>query len=73
MHQITARLAGWVVQPLAPRVSAGLQSHFGRLRFHDIGVDVEVMGAVRKRTVAGSWSESSDPSHHRALLQVPRT
>jgi hypothetical protein len=69
-YDIAARLAEWVVEPVALRTSAQLQSHFGRIRFEDLGVDVDVMGSVRKLTAEGLWSAPTDPADHRILIPV---
>jgi hypothetical protein len=52
------------------RSGTRMRSHFGRLRFNDLQVDVEVMGAVQKRTVHGPWTEPTDPSDHRVSVSA---
>ena len=69
-YEIATRLAGWVVEEVVLRSSAKVQSHFGRIRFEDLHLDVEVMGAVRKLTTDGLWSAPTDPAHHRMLIPV---
>lgn len=74
-YEISARLAQAghrVVKPVSPRLSARIQSHFGVIRFEDLGLDVEVIGAVRKLTTAGSWTAPTDPSEHRVLVPLGR-
>ena len=67
-YEIAARLATWVLEPVGLRVSAQIRSRFGRLRFEDLDVDLEVMGAVQKLPPAGSWTVPTDPSEHRVLV-----
>ncbi|HEX8771266.1 MAG TPA: hypothetical protein VF711_10915 [Acidimicrobiales bacterium] len=67
-YEVAARLNRWVVERVALRSSAQIQSHFGRLHFDDLGLDVEVMGAIRKRTPEGLWGPPTDPAHHRMLI-----
>lgn len=55
-YEIATRLAGWVVEAVGLRSSAEVRSHFGRIRFEDLHLDVEVMGAVRKLTTDGLWN-----------------
>lgn len=61
-------LGEYVVEPVRFRRSLNITSHFGRFRFDDLDVDVEVMGAVDRRLVEGSWSGPTDPSDH--LIEV---
>lgn len=69
-YEIATRLAGWIVEEVVLRSSVKVQSHFGRIRFEDLHLDVEVMGAVRKLTTDGLWSAPTDPAHHRMLIPV---
>jgi hypothetical protein len=64
-YDVSTRLHRWVVEPVELRSSAKMRSHFGRLRFDDLQIDVEVMGAVQRRTRDGSWTEPTNPSDHR--------
>lgn len=41
-------MRGYVVEPVRFRRSVDMSSHFGRLRFDDVDVDLEVMGAIDK-------------------------
>lgn len=63
-------LAPWSVEAVALKKSAAIESHFGRFRFSDLGVDVEVMGALRKRRDDGTWTEATDPAEHRRIVIV---
>jgi hypothetical protein len=69
-YDIATRLRQWVVDPVELRSSARMRSHFGRLRFDDLQVDVEVMGAVQKRTMNGPWTEPTNPSDHRVYVST---
>ncbi|MCA1694719.1 MAG: hypothetical protein LC749_08315, partial [Actinobacteria bacterium] len=67
-YDVATRLQKWVVEPVALRTSARVQSHFGQLRFEDLGLDVEVMGALQKLTVDGVWDVPTDPAEHRVFV-----
>lgn len=69
-YEIASRLHRWVVESVELRSSARMRSHFGRLRFDDLQVDVDVMGAVQKRTMNGPWSEPTNPSDHRVYVSA---
>ncbi|MGH9012647.1 MAG: nucleotidyltransferase domain-containing protein [Acidimicrobiia bacterium] len=51
-------------------MSSNIKSHFGRLRFGDLGVDLEVMGAVQTLTPDGTWTPPTDPAQHRRLVNL---
>jgi hypothetical protein len=75
-YDVATRLHRWVIEPVELRSSAKMRSHLGRLRFDDLQVDVEVMGAVQRRARHGSWTEPTNPSDHRVSaftgsLEVP--
>ncbi len=61
-------MRGYVVEPVRFRRSVNMTSHFGRFRFDDLDVDLEVMGAIEKLLTDGSWTGPTDPSQH--LLEV---
>lgn len=61
-------LCEYVVEPVRFRRSVDITSHFGRFRFDDLNVDLEVMGAIDKLSIDGSWTGPTDPSQH--LVEV---
>lgn len=67
-YEVAARLDRWAVEPVEYRSSEKMRSHFGRFRFHDLRIDVEVMGALQKRTASGDWTEPADPAEHRLFV-----
>ena len=69
-YEVARRLAPWVVEPVALRASPRLESHFGRLHFQDLDVDVEVMGALRTHLPGGVWTPPTDPADHRLLVPL---
>jgi hypothetical protein len=59
-----------MVDPVVIRESETMRSHFGPPVFEDLGVDVEIMGAVQKRHAGGPWSAATDPAVHRLFVSV---
>ncbi len=69
-YDVARRLAPWMVVPVELWESGAMRSHFGRASFDDLGVEVEIMGAVQKRHQGGPWSAPTDPSDHRRVVPV---
>ena len=70
VYDVARRLDQWMVDPVVIRESETMRSHFGRAVFEDLGVDVEIMGAVQKRRSGGPWSAPTDPAVHRRVVSV---
>jgi hypothetical protein len=66
-YEVARVFATTVVEPVHDRVSTLVRSHYGRLRFDDLGLDLEIMGALQRRA-AGDWQPPIDPAVHRRLL-----
>ena len=47
-----------VIRPVAERVGERIRSHFGVLNIE--GVEIEIMGALRKRLPGGGWEAPVD-------------
>jgi hypothetical protein len=69
-YEVARRLDRWMVDPVVIWQSETMRSHFGRAVFEDLGVDVEIMGAVQKRHSGGPWSAATDPAAHRHVVSV---
>ena len=71
-YEIASRLSlcSGVLEPVSSRTSTQIQSHFGRFRFGDLAVDIEVMGALRRRTGDGLWSAPTNPAEHRIMVPL---
>jgi hypothetical protein len=62
-------LADYVVEPPGDRETERMQSIFGV--FCILGLDVEVMGGVRKRSGPGqAWGPPTDPADHRVAVRL---
>ena len=70
--EVERRLQSWLVEPVHHRQSPAIRSLFGRFRFVDLGVDIEVMGALQKSTAAGTWTPPTNPAAHRVIASCGR-
>lgn len=61
-------LRDYVVERVRFRRSSNITSYFGRFRFDDLDIDLEVMGAIDKLLPDGTWTGTTDPSEH--LVEV---
>ncbi len=66
-HEVEARFADSVVDPVARSSGDGVRSHFGVLSV--AGVRVEVMGGLQKR-VDGEWEPPVDVTEHREFVTL---
>lgn len=65
---VAEALAEYVVTLPRPRESERISSIFGTLMV--VGVPVEIMGGLRKRTGPGAaWGPPTDPAAHRVLVR----
>jgi hypothetical protein len=69
-YEVARRLDQWMVAPVVIWESETMRSHFGRAVFENLGVDVEIIGAVQKRRLGGLWSTLTDPAVHRHVVSV---
>jgi hypothetical protein len=61
-------LFAYCVSPPSWRESERMRSLLGHYVIS--GVDVELIGAVQRRRLDGSWGEPTDPAEHRTLVRL---
>lgn len=67
-YEIERRLARYSTRPVVYSAAAAICSHFGALAID--GIEVEIMGEVRRRLPDGTWDEPTDLIRHRRWIST---
>ncbi len=67
-YKIEQAFTEFIIKPVTFSATEKICSHYGALRIQ--GIDVEIMGDVRKRLADGRWEDSVSLSKYRQFINV---
>ncbi len=68
VYEIERLFSEYVSHPVALSSTETMRSHFGALSI--VGLKVEIMGDIQKRSDDGAWEEPTDLNRHKRFVDV---